>query len=59
MNYIGGLSLDGKKFDYRTNERLQKAWSSSCSGPKIRSNSQPGLQRRRWDAGKIDIVKAR
>ncbi len=25
MNYIGALSLDGKKFDYRTNERLQKA----------------------------------
>ena len=25
MNYIGALSLDGLKFDYRTNERLQKA----------------------------------
>ena len=25
MNYIGALSLDGRKFDYRTNERLQKA----------------------------------
>ena len=25
MNYIGALSLDGKKFDYQTNERLQKA----------------------------------
>ncbi len=25
MNYIGALSLDGKRFDYRTNERLQKA----------------------------------
>ncbi len=25
MNYIGALSLDGKKFDYRTNERLLKA----------------------------------
>src|ERR1700749_5055493 len=25
LNYIGALSLDGKKFDYRTNERLQKA----------------------------------
>src|SRR5205823_12902219 len=24
-NYIGTQSLDGKKFDYRTNERLQKA----------------------------------
>jgi len=25
MNYIGALSLDGKKFDYRTNARLLKA----------------------------------
>ena len=25
MNYIGALSLDGKKFDYKTNERLNKA----------------------------------
>ena len=25
MNYIGALALDDKKFDYRTNERLQKA----------------------------------
>jgi serine protein kinase len=25
MNYIGALAIDGKRFDYRTNERLQKA----------------------------------
>src|SRR3979411_2162896 len=25
MNYIGALAIDGKKFDYRSNERLQKA----------------------------------
>ncbi|NOT02434.1 MAG: serine protein kinase [Phycisphaerales bacterium] len=25
MNYIGALSLDGKKFDYKTSERLHKA----------------------------------
>ena len=25
MNYIGALAIDGKTFDYRTNERLQKA----------------------------------
>ena len=25
MNYIGSLALDGKKFDYKTNARLQKA----------------------------------
>jgi serine protein kinase len=25
MNYIGALAIDGKTFDYRTNERLHKA----------------------------------
>jgi len=25
MNYIGALAIDGKKFDFRTNERLNKA----------------------------------
>ena len=25
MNYIGALALDGKRFDYRTNERLHRA----------------------------------
>ena len=25
MNYIGALSLEGRRFDYRTNERLHKA----------------------------------
>ena len=25
MNYIGALAVEGKTFDYRTNERLQKA----------------------------------
>jgi serine protein kinase len=25
MNYIGALAIDGKTFNYRTNERLQKA----------------------------------
>ena len=25
MNYIGALAIDGQKFDYKTNERLQKA----------------------------------
>jgi len=25
MNYIGALAIDGKTFDYKTNERLQKA----------------------------------
>ncbi len=25
MNYLGALAIDGKTFDYKTNERLQKA----------------------------------
>ena len=25
MNYIGALALEGRRFDYRTNERLHKA----------------------------------
>ena len=25
MNYIGALAIDGKQFDFRTNERLHKA----------------------------------
>ena len=25
MNYIGALAIEGRQFDYRTNERLQKA----------------------------------
>ena len=25
MNYIGALAIEGKTFDYRTNERLHKA----------------------------------
>ena len=25
MNYIGALALDGRQFDYKTNERLHKA----------------------------------
>ena len=25
MNYIGALAVEGKKFDYRTNERLHRA----------------------------------
>ncbi|MEK7865638.1 MAG: serine protein kinase, partial [Planctomycetota bacterium] len=25
MNYIGAMAIEGKKFDYRSNERLQKA----------------------------------
>jgi serine protein kinase len=49
MNYIGALSLDGKRFDYKTNERLQKAlelklFQDQKDTIKL---TEPGLQRRR------------
>ena len=49
MNYIGALSLDGKKFDYRTNERLQKgSRAQAVPGPERHDQAdQPGLERRR------------
>ena len=27
MNYIGALAIDGKRFDYKTNERCKKRWN--------------------------------
>ena len=49
MNYIGALSLDGKRFDYKTNERLQKApGAEALPGPEGHDQAdEPGLQRRR------------
>ena len=32
MNYIGALSIDGKTFDYKTNERLYKALELKLCG---------------------------
>ena len=34
MNYIGALAVDGKKFDYRTNERLHRALEKNSSKTK-------------------------
>ena len=31
MNYIGALAIEGKTFDYKTNERLHKALEPNCS----------------------------
>jgi serine protein kinase len=47
MNYIGALAIDGKKFDYKTNERLQKAlelklFEDQKDTIKL---TQPGVQR--------------
>jgi serine protein kinase len=62
MNYIGALSLDGKKFDYRTNERLQKAlelklFQDQKDTIKLTSLVSNVLDKETQE--KIDIVKGR
>ena len=62
MNYIGALSLDGKKFDYKTNERLQKAlelklFQDQKDTIKLTSLVSSVVDKDTQD--KIDIVKGR
>jgi len=62
MNYIGALSLDGKSFDYRTNERLQKALEMKLFEDQKDSIKLASLVSNVIDADtqeKIDIVKSR
>ena len=62
MNYIGALSLDGKTFDYRTNERLQKALEMKLFEDQKDTIKLTSLVSNVVDADtqeKIDIVKAR
>jgi serine protein kinase len=62
MNYIGALSLDGKKFDYRTNERLQKALEMKLFEDQKDTIKLSSLVSSTMDADtqeKIDIVKSR
>ncbi|MCL4110826.1 UNVERIFIED_CONTAM: hypothetical protein GTU68_039939 [Idotea baltica] len=62
MNYIGALALDGKKFDYRTNERLQKALEMKLFEDQKDTIKLTSLVSNVVDADtqeKIDIVKAR
>ena len=49
MNYIGALSIDGKTFDYKTNERLYKALrTEAVRGPEgLDQADEPGVERRR------------
>jgi serine protein kinase len=62
MNYIGALSLDGKKFDYHTNARLQKALEL-----KLFEDSRDTIKLKNVVSGviddetqaKIDVVKQR
>jgi serine protein kinase len=62
MNYIGALSLDGKKFNYRTNERLYKALELKLFEDRKDSIKLTSLVSNVVDKEtqeKIDVVKGR
>jgi serine protein kinase len=62
MNYIGALAVDGRKFDYRSNERLHKAlelklFEDQKDTIKLTSLVSSVIDRETQE--KIDVVKAR
>ena len=62
MNYIGALAVEGKKFDYRTNERLHKAlelklFEDQKDSIKLSSLVSNVIDRETQE--KIDVVKQR
>ena len=62
MNYIGALALEGKKFSYRTNERLHKAlelklFEDQKDSIKLTSLVSSVVDRDTQE--KIDVVKTR
>ncbi len=62
MNYIGALALDGKSFDYRSNERLQKALELKLFEDQKDSIKLTNLISSVVDKAtqeKIDVVKSR
>lgn len=62
MNYIGALALEGKKFDYRTNDRLQKALERKLFEDQrdtIKLTSIASSTENRDTQEKIEQVKAR
>ncbi len=62
MNYIGALALEGKKFDYKTNERLHKALELKLFEDQKDTIKLTSLVSNVVDAetqAKIDVVKAR
>ncbi|MGF1511873.1 MAG: PrkA family serine protein kinase [Myxococcota bacterium] len=62
MNYIGALAIEGKQFDYRTNERLHKALESKLFEDQKDSIKLSSLISNVVDKEtqkKIDIVKER
>jgi serine protein kinase len=62
MNYIGALAVDGKRFDFRTNERLQKALELKLFEDQKDSIKLTSLVSNVLDKSaqeKIDVVKGR
>jgi serine protein kinase len=61
MNYIGALAIEGKKFDYRTNERLHKALELKLFEDQKDRSSSRALVSNVVDKDtqeKIDVVKS-
>src|SRR5438093_579523 len=62
MNYIGALAIDGKRFDYKTNERLHRALELKLFEDQKDSIKLTSLVSKVIDKDtqeKIDVVKAR
>ena len=62
MNYIGALSIDGRTFDYKTNERLNKALELKLFEDQKDTIKLTSLVSKVVDAdtqAKIDVVKQR
>ncbi len=62
MNYIGALSIDGRTFDYKTNERLYRALELKLFEDQKDSIKLTSLVSKVIDAdtqAKIDVVKTR
>ncbi len=62
MNYIGAMAVDGKKFDYKSNERLHKAlelklFEDQKDSIKLTSLISSVIDRETQE--KIDVVKSR
>ena len=62
MNYIGALAIEGRQFDFRTNERLQKAlelklFEDQKDSIKLTSLVSAVVDRETQE--KIDVVKQR
>ena len=62
MNYIGALAVEGRQFDYKTNERLRKALESKLfedQKDSIKLTSLVSNVVDRETQEKIDVVKQR